>query len=162
MKAAPFTHLAVDSIDAAVVEVDLETGAVTILDYAVAEDCGKIVNPMIVDGQIHGGVAQGIGTALLEESTFDEEGQPKATSFMDYLLPGATEVPPMKIAHLETPSPFTVLGMKGMGEGGAIAPGPAIAGAVQDALKPLGIPFVGELPVTPERVAALVDRAERR
>lgn len=147
------------STHAAVVEVDLETGAVALLDYAVAEDCGKIVNPMIVDGQIHGGVAQGIGTALLEESTFDEEGQPKATSFMDYLLPGATEVPPMKIAHLETLSPFTVLGMKGMGEGGAIAPPAAIANAVTDALHDLGV-SITQTPITPARVWRALQQAQ--
>jgi carbon-monoxide dehydrogenase large subunit len=139
------------STHAAVVEVDLATGHVALVDYAVAEDCGRVVNPMIVDGQIHGGVAQGIGTALLEESTFDDEGQPLATTFMDYLLPGATEVPDMKIAHLETLSPFTVLGMKGMGEGGAIAPPAAIANAVTDALHDLGVSIV-ETPLTPRRV----------
>ena len=139
------------STHAAVVEVDLDTGHVALLDYAVAEDCGRIVNPMIVDGQIHGGVAQGIGTALLEESTFDAEGQPQATTFMDYLLPGATEVPDIRIAHLETLSPFTVLGMKGMGEGGSISPPAAIANAVTDALHPLGV-SITETPLTPRRV----------
>ena len=139
------------STHAVVVEVDLDTGEVALRDYAVAEDCGRVVNPMIVDGQIHGGVAQGIGTALLEESTFDEEGQPRATTFMDYLLPGATEIPEIKIAHLETLSPFTVLGMKGMGEGGAIAPPAAIANAVTDALHDLGV-SITETPMTPRRV----------
>jgi carbon-monoxide dehydrogenase large subunit len=146
------------STHAAVVEVDTDTGAVKILDYAVAEDCGRIVNPMIVDGQIHGGVAQGIGTALLEESTFDEEGQPKATTFMDYLLPGATEVPEIKIRHLETLSPFTVLGMKGMGEGGAIAPPAAIANAVTDALHDMGV-SIGQTPITPARVWSAIEEA---
>jgi carbon-monoxide dehydrogenase large subunit len=146
------------STHAAVVEVDTDTGAVRILDYAVAEDCGRIVNPMIVDGQIHGGVAQGIGTALLEESTFDEEGQPKATTFMDYLLPGATEVPEIKIRHLETLSPFTVLGIKGMGEGGAIAPPAAIANAVTDALHDLGVSIV-QTPITPSRVWQALEEA---
>lgn len=146
------------STHAAVVEVDTETGAVRLLDYAVAEDCGRVVNPMIVDGQIHGGVAQGIGTALLEESTFDEEGQPKATTFMDYLLPGATEVPEIKIRHLETLSPFTVLGIKGMGEGGAIAPPAAIANAVTDALHDLGV-SIGQTPITPARVWQALDEA---
>ncbi|MGH9212744.1 MAG: xanthine dehydrogenase family protein molybdopterin-binding subunit [Acidimicrobiales bacterium] len=139
------------STHAAVVQVDVTTGEVVLLDYAVAEDCGRVVNPMIVDGQIHGGVAQGIGTALLEESTFDDEGQPRATTFMDYLLPGATEVPDIKIEHLETLSPFTVLGVKGMGEGGAIAPPAAIANAVTDALHDLGVSMV-ETPMTPRRV----------
>lgn len=134
---------------AAVVEVDLDDGRVRLLDYVVVEDCGTVVNPMIVDGQIQGGVAQGIGTALLEEFTYDELGQPKVTTFMDYLLPGATEVPDIKIEHLVTPSPFTVLGMKGMGEGGAIAPPAAIANAVTDALRPEGI-AVNRTPITPE------------
>lgn len=148
------------STHAVVVEVDVDTGAVHLLDYAVAEDCGKVVNPMIVDGQIHGGVAQGIGTALLEESIFDDEGQPKTTSFMDYLLPGATEVPDMKIAHLETLSPFTVMGMKGMGEGGAISPPAAIANAVTDALHDLGV-SICETPITPERVWLALVGVER-
>lgn len=146
------------STHAAVVEVDLDTGQVALLDYAVAEDCGRVVNPMIVDGQIHGGVAQGIGTALLEESTFDDEGQPQATTFMDYLLPGATEIPDIKIAHLETLSPFTVLGMKGMGEGGAIAPPAAIANAVTDALHTLGV-SITQTPLTPRRVWEAIEGA---
>ena len=103
---------------------------------------------------------EGIGTALLEWSTFDEEGQPKATTFMDYLLPGATEVPDMKIAHLETLSPFTVMGMKGMGEGGSIAPPAAIANAVTDALHDLGVSMC-ETPITPQRVWLAIDEASR-
>ncbi len=143
---------------AAVVEVELETGEVRILDYAVVEDCGRVVNPMIVHGQTHGGVAQGIGTALWEESTYGDDGQPTATTFMDYLLPGATEVPDIKIEHLETRSPFTVLGMKGMGEGGAIAPPAAIANAVTDALRDLGV-SVDRTPLTPVRVWEALDAA---
>src|SRR5690606_23871248 len=148
------------STHAAVVEVDTETGEVRLVDFAVAEDCGRVVNPMIVDGQIHGGVAQGIGTALLEELTFDDEGQPRATSFMDYLLPGATEIPDIAVAHLETLSPFTVLGMKGMGEGGAIAPPAAIANAVTDALHDLGV-SICQTPITPRRVWLAIDAARR-
>jgi len=146
------------STHAAVVEVDTETGHVTLLDFAVVEDCGKVVNPMIVDGQIHGGVAQGIGTALYEETPFDEEGRPRATTFLDYLLPGATEVPDIKIGHRETLSPFTVLGMKGMGEGGAIAPPAAIANAVTDALREFGVSMC-ETPITPARVWRALDEA---
>jgi aerobic carbon-monoxide dehydrogenase large subunit len=146
------------STHVAVVEVDTDTGEVRLLDFGVAEDCGKIVNPMIVDGQIHGGVAQGIGTALLEASTFDDEGQPKATTFMDYLLPGATEIPDMKVAHLETLSPFTVLGMKGMGEGGAIAPPAAIANAVTDALHDSGVSICWT-PITPASVWLAIQEA---
>jgi carbon-monoxide dehydrogenase large subunit len=146
---------------AAVVEVDTDTGHVRLLDYAVAEDCGRIVNPLIVDGQIHGGVAQGIGTALYEELPYDEQGQPKATTFLDYILPGATEIPNMRIGHLETLSPHTVLGIKGMGEGGAIAPPAAIANAITDALRPLGV-AINFTPMTPRRVWLAIDAAEGR
>ena len=111
---------------AAAVALDPATGAVEILDYAVVEDCGTVVNPMVVDGQIAGGTAQGIGTALYEEVVFDGDGQPLATSFADYLLPGATEIPALAIGHMATPAESTS-GMKGMGEGGAIAPPAAIA-----------------------------------
>lgn len=149
------------STHAAVVEVDVDTGYVSLLDYAVAEDCGKVVNPLIVDGQIYGGVAQGIGTALYEEMPYDEQGQPKATTFLDYIMPGATEVPNIKIEHQETLSPFTELGIKGMGEGGAIAPPAAIANAITDALLPMraGINFT---PMTPARVWAAIQHAGTR
>ena len=110
-------------------------GDVEILDYVVVEDGGMLVNPMIVDGQIYGGIAQGIGTALYEEMPFDAHGQPLASTFADYLLPGPTEVPEPRIDHMETPSPYTDFGRKGIGEGGAIAPPAAIANAVNDALQ---------------------------
>ncbi len=118
----------------AVVAVDPETGFVELLDYAVAEDCGTMVNPMLVEGQIRGGVVQGIGTALYEEIPYDEQGQPLAGTLADYLLPGAAELPAIKIGHLHTPTPHTEYGMKGMGEGGAVAPPAAIANALRDAL----------------------------
>ena len=118
----------------AVVAVDPETGFVELLDYAVAEDCGTMVNPMLVEGQIRGGVVQGIGTALYEEIPYDEAGQPLAGTLADYLMPGAAEMPAIKIGHLHTPTPHTEYGMKGMGEGGAVAPPAAIANAVRDAL----------------------------
>jgi carbon-monoxide dehydrogenase large subunit len=136
---------------AVVVDVDLDTGAVTLLDYAIVEDCGRVVNPAVVDGQLIGGIAQGIGTALLEELVYDLDGQPKSTSFLDYLLPGASEVPDIKIGHLETPSPYTVFGMKGAGEGGAIAPPAAIGNAVTDALREFGA-LANETPMTPARI----------
>ena len=136
---------------AAVVEVDVDTGRVALLDYLVVEDCGRIVNPLIVDGQVHGGVAQGIGSALLEEFTYDDDGQPKETTFMDYLLPGAGEIPDIRVEHMETLSPFTVLGMKGMGEGGAIAPPAAVANAVTDALRGLDV-AANQTPITPARL----------
>jgi carbon-monoxide dehydrogenase large subunit len=113
----------------------------------------------VVDGQIHGGVAQGIGGALLEELVYDEDGQLRTTTFMDYLLPGATDIPTIETAHLESLSPTTIEGIKGMGEGGSIAPGPAIASAVQDALRPIGRVFVNRIPLTPERVRSFVEQA---
>lgn len=145
---------------AVVVDVDLDTGAVELLDYAIVEDCGTVVNPHIVDGQIIGGIAQGIGTALLEEVIYDADGQPKTTSFLDYLLPGASEVPEIKIGHMETPSPYTVFGMKGAGEGGSIAPPAAIANAVTDALREFGA-TINETPITPERVWSAIQHAKQ-
>jgi carbon-monoxide dehydrogenase large subunit len=136
---------------AAAVAVDTETGHVEILDYAIVEDGGTLVNPMIADGQVYGGTAQGVGTALYEEMPFDAQGQPLATTLADYLLPSATEVPAMRIDHLETPSPYTRFGQKGIGEGGAIAPPAAIANAVNDALAPLGVEIT-ESPLTPRRI----------
>jgi carbon-monoxide dehydrogenase large subunit len=141
----------------AVVAVDPRTGHIELLDFAVVEDCGTVVNPMIVDGQIRGGVVQGIGTALFEELIYDENGQPEVATLADYLLPGAAEMPAIKIDHLHTPTPYTEFGIKGMGEGGAIAPPAAIANAVRDALAPLGVE-VNETPMTPRRVLAAILR----
>jgi len=138
---------------AAVVAVDTEVGEVDILDYVIVEDCGTIVNPTVVEGQVRGGVAQGIGTALYEESLYDGSGQPLATTFADYLLPAATEVPSMRIFHMHTPSPYTEFGIKGMGEGGAIAPPAVIFNAVNDALAPLGVELA-HTPLTPHRLRA--------
>lgn len=133
--------------------VDTELGSVEILDYVIVEDGGTLINPMVVDGQIYGGTAQGIGTALYEEMPFDRAGQPLATTLADYMLPGATEVPAPRVDHMETPSPLTYFGQKGIGEGGAIAPPAAIANAVNDALAPLGVEIL-ECPITPRRVLA--------
>ena len=146
---------------AAVVAVDTELGHVEILDYVIAEDCGTLVNPMVVDGQTLGGAAQGIGTALYEESPYDANGQPLASTFADYLLPGPTEVPKFRIFHLETPSPYTKFGIKGMGEGGAIAPPAVIFNAVNDALRELGVE-VTETPLTPRRLLAALERGRLR
>ncbi len=143
---------------AVVVAVDTELGAVEILDYAIAEDGGVLVNPMVVDGQILGGVAQGIGTALYEEMPFDENGQPLASTLADYMLPGAPEVPSIRIEHIETPSPYTEFGQKGIGEGGAIAPPAAIVNAINDALKDLGVEIT-ESPVSPKRLLAAISAA---
>ncbi len=140
---------------AATVAVDTETGHVEILDYVVVEDGGTLVNPMIVEGQVYGGTAQGVGTALYEEMPFDAQGQPLATTLADYLLPSATEVPSIRLSHMETPSPHTRFGQKGIGEGGAIAPPAAIANAVNDALAPLGVEIT-ESPLTPRRVVEAI------
>ena len=141
---------------AAVVAVDPATGVIEILDYVVVEDGGVLVNPMIVDGQICGGTAQGIGTCLYEAMPFDAQGQPLASTLLDYMLPGATEVPDIRILHMQTPSPYTEFGIKGLGEGGAIGPPAAIVSAVNDALRPLNVE-VQDLPLTPERVLAAIE-----
>ena len=143
---------------AVVVAVDLELGQIEILDYVIVEDCGRMVNPMVVEGQTIGGVAQGIGTAIYEESPYDVNGQPLASTLADYLLPGATEVPKVRIYHRETPSPYTAFGIKGMGEGGAIAPPAVIVNAVNDALRGLGVQL-SETPLTPRRLLAALERA---
>jgi carbon-monoxide dehydrogenase large subunit len=144
---------------AAVVAVDPATGMIELLDFAVAEDCGTMINPMIVEGQVCGGVVQGIGTALYEEIPYDEQGQPLAGTLADYLVPGAAELPAIKIVHMHTPTPYTEYGVKGMGEGGAIAPPAAIANAVRDALSSLGAE-VNETPLTPRRVLAAIRKAQ--
>lgn len=143
---------------AVVANVDIETGGVTLEQYVIVEDGGTLVNPMIVDGQVLGGAAQGIGTALYEEMPFDEQGQPLAGTLADYLLPGATEVPDIDIVHMETPSPWTRFGQKGIGESGAIGPPAAIVNAINDALARLGAELT-ELPATPARVLAALARA---
>ncbi len=135
------------------VEVDPETGAVKIGRYVVVEDCGFVINPMIVEGQVHGGVAQGVAAALYERLVYDESGQPLSGTFADYLVPTAAEIPPIEIHHLETPSANSETGAKGMGEGGTIGAPAAIANAVSDALAYLGIE-VDELPILPERLQA--------
>lgn len=145
---------------AAVVAVDTETGAVEILDYVVVEDGGVLVNPMIVDGQIYGGCAQGIGTALYEEMAYDANGQPQASTLSDYMLPGPGEMPDVRIFHMETPSPYTRFGQKGIGEGGAIAPPAAITNAINDALKAEGVEMAIS-PVTPRRLITALEDARR-
>jgi carbon-monoxide dehydrogenase large subunit len=143
---------------AAVVEVDSETGSVTIAKYAVVEDCGTMINPLVVDGQVHGGVAQGIGPALFEELRYDGAGQPLTATLMDYVVPTAAQIPAMTVEHIETPSPWTINGMKGMGEGGTIGATAVVARAVGDALRPLGV-RVNTLPLTPERVHQIIQAA---
>ncbi len=133
------------------VEVDPGTGAIDIRRYVVAHDCGRLINPMLVDGQVRGGVVHGIGNALFERMVYDDQGQPLTTNYADYLLPTATELPEIEIIHLETPSPLNPLGVKGAGEGGTIPAAACIISAVEDALAPFGV-RVTEHPITPDRV----------
>jgi carbon-monoxide dehydrogenase large subunit len=141
-------------------EVDITTGKVTLLRYIVGEDCGHMINPAIVEGQIAGGVVQGIGGALLEELAWDTDGNPLATTFMDYLLPTAAEVPVIEYAHVETAPGPGPGGYKGVGEGGAIGAPPAVVNAVADALAPFGV-TITRLPVTPAVIVALLEQAQR-
>ena len=141
-------------------EVDLTTGAVKLLRYIVSEDCGPMINPTVVEGQIAGGVVQGIGGALYEHLAYDEDGNPVSTTFMDYLLPTSTEVPVIEYGHIETPGPGPG-GYKGVGEGGAIGAPPAVVNAVADALAPLGVKIT-RLPLTPESLVTLVREARTR
>jgi carbon-monoxide dehydrogenase large subunit len=141
---------------AVAVEVDEQTGEVRILRYAVAHDCGTVINPLVVDGQIHGGVAQGLGGALFEEILFDEEGQLLNATMADYLVPTAADVPAMVLDHLETPTPMNALGVKGVGEGGAVPVAAAIAAAVEDALRPFGA-RVHRTPLSPATVRSLIE-----
>ena len=141
-----------------VVEVNPHTGQVKILRYVAVHDVGTVINPKSLRGQITGGIAQGIGMALYEQYHYDADGQPLTGSFMDYLLPTASEVPAVEIGHVETPSPFTQYGVKGGGEGGRMIAPAALASAVEDALAPLGV-RIDELPMTPERLVDLVEAA---
>jgi carbon-monoxide dehydrogenase large subunit len=146
------------AVHVAQVEVDPGTGSVKLLKYLVAHDCGKVINPLIVEGQVHGGVAQGVGAALYEEMIYDDAGQLLTGSFMDYLVPTAMELPAIDTVHLEYPSPRNPLGIKGLGEGGAISPPAAIANAVEDALAPFRVRVTGT-PLGPSRVLDLLDGA---
>ena len=142
-----------------IVEVDVETGVVKVLKYYVVNDCGKLVNPKLVEGQIMGGIVQGIGAALMEEYRYDgQDGSLQTGTFREYLLPSMHEAPEIVIEHQETPSPFSEYGVKGAGEGGRLVAPTAMASAIGDALKPLGV-TVSELPMTPERVVAAIAEA---
>jgi carbon-monoxide dehydrogenase large subunit len=144
-----------NGVHVSVVEVDRETGQVRLLAYSVVHDCGTLLNPTIVTGQVRGGVAHGVSTALLEELRYDEEGQLLSGTYQDYLLPTAFDLPPIAVEHVEHPSPFTPTGAKGAGEGGTIPALACVANAIEDALRPLGV-RIRELPVTPERLRALL------
>ena len=153
----PFSYAA----HAARVAVDPELGTVEVLDYVAVDDCGVRVNPMIVDGQILGGIAQGIGTALYEEVPFDDQAQPLATTFGDYSVPAGSEIPLIRLAHMETPSPYTKFGVKGVGEGGAIGPPAAIVNAINNALTPFSAEVLS-VPATPKRVLEAIFDAQDR
>ena len=140
------------------VEVDPGTGGVRVLRYVVGHDCGRMINPAIVEGQILGGVVHGIGNALLEEMHHDEQGQPLTVHFGDYLLPGSLDAPEIEILHMESPTPLNPLGVKGAGESGTIPATACIASAVDDALSEFGI-CVCETPITPERLIEALWRA---
>jgi carbon-monoxide dehydrogenase large subunit len=156
----PGTGTFSNGLHAAVVEIDPDTGVIAIQRYLVVDDCGVVINPTIVQGQIVGGTVQGIGGALWEHLAYDDDGQLLTGSFLEYALPKAANVPEIEVVSLCTPSPFTPLGMKGVGEGGAIAPGACLANAVSDALAPLGV-AVDATPMTPEAVLRLIRGAAR-
>jgi aerobic carbon-monoxide dehydrogenase large subunit len=141
-----------------VVAVDLETGYVDLIDFAVVEDCGTMVDPMLVAGQVRAGVAQGIGTALFEEIPYEKHGQPLAATLLDYHLPSAFELPPVEIGHLHNPAASAEYGMKGMGEGGAVAPPAAIA--MRDALASIGAGVIETL-LTCEHLFSAIQRRRR-
>jgi carbon-monoxide dehydrogenase large subunit len=142
------------------VELDIETGMTTILRYTVAHDCGTVINPMVVDGQVVGGVAHGIGNALLEHMVYDENAQPASTNFGEYMLPLSTNIPHIDLIHLVTPSPLNPLGLKGAGEGGTIPAAAAIISAVENALRPFEV-VIAETPISPQRVIALLGEHAR-
>jgi carbon-monoxide dehydrogenase large subunit len=141
-------------------EVDVDTGHVTLTRYIVSEDVGPMINPNVVEGQIAGGTVQGIGGALLEQMSYDDDGNPLSSTFVDYLLPTATEVPAIEYGHVEIPGPG-VGGYKGCGEGGAIGSTPAVINAINDALAPLGV-TITELPATPAAIVEAVEEAKNR
>jgi carbon-monoxide dehydrogenase large subunit len=140
------------------VEVDIETGQVRILRYTIVHDCGRVINPMVVDGQVVGGLAHGVGNALFERLAYDPNAQPLTVTFGDYLMPLATDMPPIDIRHSETPSPLNPLGVKGAGEAGTIPAIAAIVAAVENALAPLGV-TIAEAPVSPQRIVELIAAA---
>ena len=140
------------------VEVDIETGEITLIKYSVAHDCGRMLNPQLVEGQVLGGVVHGIGNALFERMHYDESGQPLSVNYGEYFLPLAAEMPPIEIAHQETLSPLNPMGVKGAGEGGTLPAANAVIAAIENALKPFGV-VVNDYPVDPERICELLDEA---
>jgi carbon-monoxide dehydrogenase large subunit len=138
--------------------VDAETGKVTVVRYVAVDDCGPAINPMIIDGQIHGGIVHGLGQALYEQVAYDENGQLVTGTFVDYALPTAAEFPSFETDRTETPSPVNGLGVKGVGEAGTIGASPTVVNAVVDALRPLGVTFMN-MPLTPMRVWEAIQSA---
>jgi aerobic carbon-monoxide dehydrogenase large subunit len=142
----------------AVVEVDTETGAVGLERIVAVDDAGRIINPLVVDGQVHGGVAAGVAQALYEEIAYDEDGNPLSANLVSYCMPAAPELPMIERVEMETPTPVNPLGAKGIGESGTIGSTPAVLGAVIDALAPLGVRHV-EMPLHGERVWRAIQEA---
>jgi carbon-monoxide dehydrogenase large subunit len=136
-------------------EVDRDTGAIELKRYVAIDDCGKIINPLLVDGQVHGGVVQGLGQALWEQAVYDDTGQLITGELMDYALPKASNIPWIETGHTETPSPVNPLGVKGVGEAGTIGCSPAVVNSVVDALSPLGVRHI-DMPLTPEKIWNLI------
>jgi aerobic carbon-monoxide dehydrogenase large subunit len=147
----------------ATVEVHIETGEVKILDYVMVHDCGRVINPMIVAGQVMGGIVHGIGNVLFERMHFDAAGQPLTTTLAEYLLPAATESPTIRLIHHESLSPLNPLGAKGVGESGVLPTSAAIVGAVEDALSDFNV-RIDYAPITPSQIVALLlpDDGDRR
>jgi carbon-monoxide dehydrogenase large subunit len=145
-------------VQGSLLEVDVETGMIRLLKHWIAEDCGRIVNPQLVDEQLRGGIVQGIGAALFEELRYDERGQLLNASMADYLVPMAFEMPDIVVGHVETPVASTLFGGKGVGEAGTIGAAAAVANALNDALSPFGC-VLTEQPFTPERVLRALGRA---
>jgi carbon-monoxide dehydrogenase large subunit len=142
------------------VEVDPETGNVRLLRYVVVHDCGRMISPMMVEGQVHGALAHGIGATLYEWMRYDATGQPQTVTFADYMLPTSDTVPSIEIHHMESPTPLNPLGVKGAAESGTIGAPAAIVSAIEDALRPFGV-RVTDLPATPERLLTLIQSAQR-
>jgi carbon-monoxide dehydrogenase large subunit len=154
-------YVAANGIQAAHVEVDPGLGTIRVLGFWVVEDCGRVINPLLVDEQIRGGVVHGIGSALYEQCIYSAEGQIENGSLMDYLVPMAGEMPDIRIAHIETPTPATALGARGVGEAGTVAAGAAIWTAVNDALSSFGATVTSQ-PITPEHVLDCIDRSRKQ
>jgi carbon-monoxide dehydrogenase large subunit len=141
-----------------VVEVDEETGAVHLEKYVAVDDCGNQINPLIVEGQVHGGIVQGIGQALFEEAVYDPDGNLVTSNLADYMVPSAAEFPNLITDHTVTPSPSNPMGVKGVGEAGTIAAAPAVINAIVDALGPFGITDI-DMPASPQRVWEAINRS---